>query len=76
LNGRNIFAPDAKLVLIFPFYFIFFEIDFPLLWMFVFLLFVPKFCRIHYIGADGYTSSEVIGSENPGMIYDEIVGWF
>jgi hypothetical protein len=39
---------------------------------FVFLLFVPKFCRIHCTGADGYTSSEVIGSENPDMIYDEI----
>ncbi|CAJ2674214.1 unnamed protein product [Trifolium pratense] len=28
--------------------------------------------KIHCTGADGYTSSEVIGSEDPGMIYDEI----
>ncbi|MCI59349.1 squamosa promoter-binding-like protein 14-like, partial [Trifolium medium] len=28
--------------------------------------------KIHCTGADGYTSSEVIGSGDPGMIYDEI----
>lgn len=37
-----------------------------------FLLFAPKFCRIHCTGADCYTSSEVIGSVDPGMVYDEI----
>lgn len=38
---------------------------------FVFLIFVPTFCRVHCTGTGCYTSAKVMVSA-PGMAYDEI----